>query len=60
MYCAMTRNDIMLCALDKLWIFEVPGVHKLVHLPGESPAGEMHWYKAHGIGKKEMKIKRII
>jgi hypothetical protein len=27
---------------------------------GETCTAEIHWYEAHGIGKKEQKIKRII
>ena len=27
---------------------------------GEVLTAEIHWYEAHGIGKKEIKIKRII
>ena len=27
---------------------------------GEIVLAELHWYEAHGIGKREMKIKRII
>ena len=33
----------------------------LVELPNGSVAmAELHWYEAHGIGKKEMKIKHIL
>jgi hypothetical protein len=33
----------------------------LVRLPDDSLARvEVHWYEAHGIGKKEFKIKRMI
>ena len=33
----------------------------LVRLPdGSLSRVEVHWYEAHGIGKKEIKIKRII
>jgi len=27
---------------------------------GEIRLAELHWYEAHGIGKKEMKIKRLL
>jgi len=33
----------------------------LVRLPDDTLASvEVHWYEAHGIGKKELKMKRII
>jgi hypothetical protein len=33
----------------------------LVRLPdGFVGQAELHWYEAHGIGKKEMKIKRLL
>ncbi len=33
----------------------------VVELPnGELCRAEIHWYEAHGIGKKEFKIKRIL
>jgi hypothetical protein len=28
-------------------------------LNGEVRLAELHWYQAHGIGKKEIKIKRL-
>ena len=32
-----------------------------VQLPGGAILGaELHWYEAHGIGKKELKIKRFL
>lgn len=32
-----------------------------VQLPGGSVAtAEVHWYEAHGVGRKEFKLKRII
>jgi hypothetical protein len=27
---------------------------------GRIPMAELHWYEAHGIGKKKMKIKRFL
>lgn len=27
---------------------------------GEVRLAELHWYEAHGIGKKEMKVKRLL
>jgi hypothetical protein len=33
----------------------------LVRLPDSSVCkAELHWYQAHGIGKKEMKLKRLL
>lgn len=33
----------------------------LVRLPdGSVCEAELHWYEAHGVGKKEMKIKRLL
>jgi hypothetical protein len=33
----------------------------LIQLPdGSASLAEVHWYEAHGIGKKEIKIKRLI
>ncbi|MBI3769164.1 MAG: hypothetical protein HY271_11840 [Deltaproteobacteria bacterium] len=32
-----------------------------VRLPdGTIARGEMHWYEAHGIGRRELKVKRIL
>ncbi len=31
-----------------------------VHYDGKSFKAEIHWYEAHGIGKKEFKIKKIL
>ena len=33
----------------------------LVELPdGSVPRAEVHWYEAHGIGRRDMKIKRLL
>jgi hypothetical protein len=33
----------------------------VAHFPnGTSSRVEVHWYEAHGVGKREMKIKRIL
>jgi hypothetical protein len=33
----------------------------LVELPDGSVAlAELHWYEAHGIGRKDMKVKRLL
>jgi len=29
-------------------------------ITGEIRLAELHWYEAHGIGKKEIKIKRLL
>jgi len=32
-----------------------------VRLPdGKAASAEVHWYEAHGIGRKELKVKRIL
>jgi hypothetical protein len=35
-------------------------LHQSDFLMGTIHRGELHWYEAHGIGRKEIKIKRII
>ena len=33
----------------------------LVELPdGEVVEAELHWYEAHGIGRQDMKLKRVL
>jgi hypothetical protein len=36
------------------------GIAKVVMFDGRQHVAEIHWYEAHGIGRKEVKIKRII
>jgi hypothetical protein len=36
------------------------GVAKVRLQNGEIYIAEVHWYEAHGIGKKKMKIKKIL
>ncbi|HEX2882203.1 MAG TPA: hypothetical protein VHO25_21935 [Polyangiaceae bacterium] len=36
------------------------GIAKIVMFDGKEHVAEIHWYEAHGIGRKEIKIKRII
>jgi hypothetical protein len=39
---------------------KVKGSAQVELLNGEVRLAELHWYEAHGIGKKEMKIKRLL
>ena len=41
------------------WI-KKKGIATVVFEDGASARAEVHWYEAHGIGKKEMKIKYFI
>ncbi len=36
------------------------GVAAVVLIDGSMHEAEVHWYEAHGIGKREMKIKRFL
>jgi len=36
------------------------GIGTIRFSDGKTAKAEIHWYEAHGIGKKEMKIKRLI
>lgn len=36
------------------------GVARVRFLDGTEAHAEVHWYEAHGIGQKEMKIKRLL
>jgi len=36
------------------------GIASIQFSDGTIHQGELHWYEAHGIGRKEIKIKRII
>ncbi|HEY4234989.1 MAG TPA: hypothetical protein VGM76_16270 [Lacipirellulaceae bacterium] len=39
---------------------KLKGIAK-VHLPdGALRTAEVHWYEAHGIGRKELKVKRLL
>jgi hypothetical protein len=35
------------------------GIARIRFSDGTTAKAELHWYEAHGIGKKEMKIKRL-
>ncbi|HEY0347462.1 MAG TPA: hypothetical protein VGC60_04840 [Pyrinomonadaceae bacterium] len=39
---------------------KVRGSAEVELLSGEIRLAELHWYEAHGIGKKEIKIKRLL
>ncbi len=39
---------------------KLKGVAKVRLLSGRLCNAELHWYEAHGIGKKKMKIKKIL
>ena len=39
---------------------KLKGIASIRFSNGTIHRGELHWYEAHGIGRKEIKIKRII
>jgi hypothetical protein len=39
---------------------KVKGTGRVELINGEIRLAELHWYEAHGIGKKETKIKRLL
>jgi len=39
---------------------KVKGSAQVELLTGEVRLAELHWYEAHGVGKKEIKIKRLL
>ena len=39
---------------------KLKGIAKVRLLSGRPCNAELHWYEAHGIGKKKMKIKKIL
>lgn len=39
---------------------KLKGTTLVEFLNGEVELAEVHWYEAHGIGKREMKIKRLL
>ncbi len=39
---------------------KLKGLGKLRLSDGTIVMAELHWYEAHGIGKKELKIKRVV
>ena len=39
---------------------KLKGIAKVRHATGKICRAELHWYEAHGIGRKKMKIKRLL
>jgi len=39
---------------------KVKGIARIKLSDGTAVIAEVHWYEAHGIGKKELKIKRFV
>jgi hypothetical protein len=39
---------------------KVKGAAEVELMNGETRLAELHWYEAHGIGKREIKIKRLL
>jgi hypothetical protein len=39
---------------------KLKGIGRVRLLDGSEWLAELHWYEAHGIGKKEMKVKRLL
>lgn len=39
---------------------KLKGIAKIRLMSGEIREAELHWYEAHGVGKKETKIKRYV
>jgi hypothetical protein len=39
---------------------KVKGTALVELMTGEIRSAELHWYEAHGVGKKEIKIKRLL
>ena len=61
---AVGRSIRILAKLEKLYgrgrWRKLKGI-AMVELPDGSVAdAELHWYEAHGIGRKDMKIKRLV
>ena len=61
---AVDRSIRILAKLEKLYgrgrWRKLKGI-AMVELPDGSVAGaELHWYEAHGMGRKDMKIKRLV
>jgi len=44
---------------ERRW-WKVKGSAQVELINGELHLAEVHWYEAHGIGKKEVKIKRLL
>ena len=39
---------------------KLKGIGRVRLLDGSEWLAELHWYEAHGIGKREMKVKRLL
>ena len=39
---------------------KLKGTARVIFKDGSTARAEIHWYEAHGIGKKEFKIKRLL
>lgn len=39
---------------------KLKGIGRVRLVDGSESLAELHWYEAHGIGKKEMKVKRLL
>jgi len=39
---------------------KLKGIARVRIASGETRRAEVHWYEAHGIGRKKMKIKRFV
>jgi hypothetical protein len=39
---------------------KIKGIATIKFLDGSLASAELHWYEAHGIGKREVKIKRLL
>jgi len=39
---------------------KLKGVARVMIAGGETRKAEVHWYEAHGIGRKKMKVKRFL
>jgi hypothetical protein len=39
---------------------KVKGTAQVELMTGDIRTAELHWYEAHGVGKKEIKIKRLL
>ncbi len=39
---------------------KLKGVARIRKIDGEIRKAELHWYEAHGVGRREIRVKRII
>lgn len=53
------RENLKACFGGRRWR-KLKGV-SLVRFPnGEVRSAELHWYEAHGVGRRKMKVKRVL